>query len=546
MHIRNEGNMKVKIRSRSKFLILSVILLMISMILLLSVSCTGIKGAPPEVSKYSKDWPLPNQNYESTRAAQNSSISLKNISTLGVAWTMPITGISEWGAATTNPLILGNNVYMQDLKSNVYSIDFKTGKINWMKEVNKDIAGPAGVAVGYGKVFAVNGHFEIAAYDISNGNQLWSTDISGNQNIGVDIQPLVWNNIVYVSSVPGTSNANFYKGGAIGVLYALDQATGKVLWSFDTVDSKDVWGNPQVNSGGGSWYPPSIDTKTGMTYWGIGNAGPWPGTKDFPNGTSRPGPNLYSSSIIALDSSGKLAWYNQVIPHDLFDYDFQVSPIIANVKINGASQDVLFGAGKMGKVVCFDKATGKTVWSTDVGVHKNDTLKEIPLSATPIDVAPSPLGGVETVIAYSDGMVYAAVNDLTVQYTATGFVGTSFDFSKAKGELVALDASTGKIAWTKNYNAFNVGAATVVNDLVFTSIYDGMIHALNKKTGEEVWSYQASGPINGWPAVKGDTIIFPVGMGKTPALVAFRIGASGQAPAETTAAPGGSGKVFQQ
>ncbi|MCL4415408.1 MAG: PQQ-binding-like beta-propeller repeat protein, partial [Actinobacteria bacterium] len=105
---------------------------------------------------------------------------------------------------------------------------------------------------------------------------------------------------------------------------------------------------------------------------------------------------------------------------------------------------------------------------------------------------------------------------------------------------------TGKIAWTKNYNALNVGAATVVNDLVFTSTFDGMIHALNNKTGEEVWSYQASGPINGWPAVKGDTIIVPVGMGKTPMLIAFKIGASAQAPAETTAAPGGTGKGFQQ
>jgi len=537
----------MKIKKLSKIMIAAIILLIFSL-LFWSVSCTTttIKGAPPEVSKYAKDWPLPNQNYESTREAQNSSISTKNISKLGISWAMPIKGISEWGAAATNPLILGNNVYLQDLKSNVYSIDFKTGKINWIKEVNKDIAGPAGVAVGYSKVFAVNGHFEIAAYDISNGNQIWSTDISGNENIGVDIQPLVYNNIVLVSSVPGISNENFYKGGAVGILYALDEATGKILWSFDTVDSKDIWGNPQVNSGGGAWYPPSIDTKTGMSYWGIGNAGPWPGTKEFPNGTSRPGPNLYSSSLVALDASGKLAWYNQVIAHDLFDYDFQVSPVIANVKINNASQDVIFGAGKMGKVVCFDKASGKTIWSTDVGVHKNDTLKEIPLGDTPIEVAPSPLGGVETLIAYSDGLVYAAVNDLTVQFTATEFVGTSFDFSKAKGELVAIDASTGSIVWTKNYNAFNVGAATVVNDLVFTSTYDGTIHALNKKSGEELWSYQASGPINGWPAVKADTIIFPVGMGKNPVLLAFKIGSNVQIPTETTAPSGGTGKGFQQ
>lgn len=208
---------------------------------------------------------------------------------------MPIKGVSEWGAATTNPLIIGNTVYFQDLKSNIYAVDFKTGKQLWMKEYNLDIAGPSGVAVGKDKVFAVKGNFEIAAVDL-NGKEVWSVNLSNNQNIGIDIQPVVYNNMVFVSTVPGVSNENFYKGGSVGIIYALDQATGKVLWSFDTVDSKDIWGNPAVNSGGGAWYPPAIDSATGIMYWGIGNAGPWPGTKDFPNGSSRPGNNLYSSS----------------------------------------------------------------------------------------------------------------------------------------------------------------------------------------------------------------------------------------------------------
>ncbi|HWQ89017.1 MAG TPA: PQQ-binding-like beta-propeller repeat protein [Desulfitobacteriaceae bacterium] len=492
----------------------------------------------------SQNWSSANQDLSNTRNAVNSGINLANIATLGAAWYLPIEGISEWGALATNPVVLGNNAYFQDLKSNIYAVDFTTGKQLWMKKYDMDIAGPAGVAVGDDKIFAVKGHFEITAVDLS-GKELWSVNLSNNQNIGIDIQPVVYNNMVFVSTVPGVSNQNFYKGGSFGVIYALEQNTGKVIWSFDTVDSKDIWGNQLVNSGGGAWYPPAIDTVSGIMYWGIGNAAPWPGTKDFPNGSSRPGPNLYTSSIVALDSKdGKLIWYNQVAPHDLFDYDFQISPILAAVNIDGVNQEIVIGAGKMGKVVAFDRKTGKTIWSTPVGTHKNDTLTELPEGIT--EVAPGPLGGVETVMAYADGIVYAPLVDMTVQYKPSGFVAESFDIAAAKGGLVAIDAASGKILWDKKLDSMNVGGATIVNDLVFTATYDGKIYGFNRTTGEQVWEYLAPGGINGWPAVSGDTIIFPVGVGPTPMLLAFKINGTASIPGGTMIPAGGSGKGFQQ
>src|SRR4030042_5368313 len=135
---------------------------------------------------------------------------------------------------------------------------------------------------------------------------------------------------------------------------------------------------------------------------------------------------------------------------------------------------------------------------------------------------------------------------MVVEYTPSEFVLSSFSFAGATGELVAIDAATGKILWDNKFDSLNVGAATVVNDLVFTATFDGKIYAFNNKTGEKVWEYQAAGGINGWPAVKGDTIIFPVGMGENPALIAFKIGATAGTPAETTAPVGGEGKGFQQ
>lgn len=485
------------------------------------------------------DWPVANQNFSNTRSAVNSTINIANISQLAPMWSLPIVGISEWGAATTNPLIIGNIVYFQDLESNVYAVDFITGKQLWIKKYNLPITGPSGIAIENGKIFAQKGHYDIVALDL-NGKELWDKKISENQNVGIDIQLTAYNNLVYVSTVPGVSNSNFYKGGSTGIIYALNSTDGSIKWSFNTVDSADIWGNKKVNSGGGAWYPPAIDTATNITYWGIGNPGPFPGTKEFPNASSRPGPNLYTSSIIALNPDGKLNWYNQVSPHDLFDYDFQVSPILTN--ING--KDIVIGAGKMGKVVAFDRKTGQTLWSTPVGLHLNDNLTKLPPGITKI--APSPLGGVETNLAYSNGIVFVPVNDLTVSYTPTEFVFSSFNLSAGKGELIALDVNTGEILWTNKFNSLNVGSATVVNDLVFTATYDGHIYAFNAKTGAQLWAYQAPGGINGWPAVKGDTIIFPIGLGNNPQLLSFKIGGNLNILAQPTLPPSQPGKGFQQ
>jgi outer membrane protein assembly factor BamB len=233
-----------------------------------------------------------------------------------------------------------------------------------------------------------------------------------------------------------------------------------------------------------------------------------------------------------------------VAPHDLFDYDFQISPILTAVNINGAQQEIVIGAGKMGKVVAFDRKTGQTIWITPVGMHKNDNLTVLPAGIT--EVAPGPLGGVETAIAYADGIVYAPYIDMIVQYTPSEFIGESFNFAAAKGGLTAIDAASGKILWDKKLDAMNVGGATVVNDLVFTSTYDGKIYAFNAKNGEQVWEYQAPGGINGWPAVSGDSIIFPVGVGQTPMVLAFKIGGTATIPGGAIIPPGGSGKGFQQ
>jgi len=137
-------------------------------------------------------------------------------------------------------------------------------------------------------------------------------------------------------------------------------------------------------------------------------------------------------------------------------------------------------------------------------------------------VLPGPDGGVLTPMAYSDGVLYAPVVNHAGDYTPTEFIESTYDEEAGKGELAALDVSTGKPLWSKNFDSIAIGGATVVNDLVFTSTLDGMIYALDKKTGEAVWNYQAPGGINGWPAVSGDYMVFPIGLGPKAELIAFK------------------------
>ncbi len=509
----------------------------------------AVSGVPPEVTNYSKDWPLPNHDYGNTRAATNSTINSGNVNSLGVAWSMPIVGITAYGGAASTPLILGNTIYFQDLKSNVYSLDLKTGKVSWAQMFDDTNYGPNGPAVGWGKVFVDRGHYNISALDAKSGKVLWTTRLSYVNTTGIDIQPTIYDGMVYVSTVPGTSDLNWYTAGGIGIIYALDQETGKVRWNFSTVDSPNLWGHPEINSGGGCWYTPAIDTNTGIIYWGIANPAPFPGTKEYPNGSSRPGPNLYTDSMMALNhSTGSMKWFNQVYPHDLYDYDLQIAPVLANGNVSGKQQDIVIGAGKMGKVFGFNRESGALLWSTAVGEHnENDSLDRLPEGVI-TRTMPSVSGGVETPMAYADGIIYVPVMDKFADWTPTEFVSSTFNFTTGRGGLWAVNTSTGKVQWYKKFNSIDVGGATVVNDLVFTATYDGTIYAFKRDTGENIWTYKAPARINGWPAVSGDTIVWPCGVSGKPSLVAFRLGLS-NASQTTTSSAGTNisivGPVFQ-
>lgn len=455
---------------------------------------------PPELGEFAATgWPAHNYDLSNSRANLHTDINASNVSTLKQKWAFKLPYSGAFGAFTSNPIVLNNTVYFQDPDSNVYALDQSTGAVKWVHKYKSvtPSGGPNGVAYGYGLLFGATEN-KLFALDPSTGKQAWiSRVLTTSKTEGIDMTPQLYGDKVLVSTIPGSSS-NFYAGNAYGKVYALDAKTGRVDWMFSTVKGgQKLWGNAKLNSGGGLWYPPSVDSQ-GRVFLGVANPAPFPLTAKSPNGSSRPGPNLYTDSLVALNGdTGKVLWYQQVTSHDLRDLDFQVSPIVTTVNVGGTQTEAVIGAGKSGKVVAFRADNGKRLWTLNVGLHKNDLG---PLPKKPVTVCPGALGGVETPMALNAGLLYVPWVDLCVKEGSTGLAG-GFNFAGGKGGLAAVDTSTGKVTWSHKYPTLAVGAATIANDVVFTETYTGAIYAYNAKTGAQLWTAKAPNGINSFPAV---------------------------------------------
>jgi outer membrane protein assembly factor BamB/plastocyanin len=509
---------------------------------------------PPEYTDAETNWPSENANLSSTRQAQGSAISTETVAELGLAWSFPIPIDATFGALVSPPAIVGDVIYQQDAQSNVYARNKETGEEIWTNVYDAAVpsGGPNGVALGYGMaVYTLGGPGDVIAADAATGEEVWRTNVLGFRNEGITMSPLIYDSTVYVSTIPGTPE-QFYQGNQRGHIIALDLIDGKVLWYFDTtVDN--LWGadggNARVNSGGGLWHPPSVD-EAGNLYVGIGNASPYPGIPEYPAASSRPGDNDYANALMRIDPErAAVDWFINVKPHDLFDLDNQLSPVLTTASINGTEMKIVIGSGKHGYVVAANQETGEELWRTAVGQHQNDDLQELPADGS-VEVLPGTFGGVETPLAYAEGVVYAPVFNMSSFYSAGALDRESIKFDEATGQLVALDAATGKILWDVAQPTGTLAAATVVNDVVFTGGLDGVVRGYNTADGTEVFTYQTASGLNAPLAISGDYLYVPAGGPLLPsedtwdpaptpeaALIALKIGGEVQATPEAGASP---------
>jgi alcohol dehydrogenase (cytochrome c) len=470
----------------------------------ISLAASSVGQPPPEVSGEGDAWPAHNYDLSNSRATTATQINASNVATLKKKWSFTIPGSGVFGNFASTPVAFGGVVYFQDLNSNVYAVDQQTGKLTWTHAFKSPSIGPNGVAIGYGRLYAAT-ESTVFALNPANGALLWKHRLTPSVHEGIDMAPQLYDNKVLISTVPGSGVKHFYEPGSVGTVYSLDASTGKTVWSFNTVPKP----KKGLFSGGGLWYPPAVDS-SGNVYLGVANPGLWPNSKKNPNGALRPGPNLYTDSLVVLDGgTGKLKWYRQVIAHDVRDYDLMISPVLYTPA--GGSQLVI-GAGKMGSVYAWNAATGSQVWKANVGKHVNDIG---PLPKKTVPICPGDFGGVETPIAQSKGTVFVPWLNLCAVGSATSESIPGANFAKATGGLTAFDAATGKVKWQQKLPHPDFGAATVANDVVFTSDFTGKIYAFSTDTGKPLWTTQAPAGVNAFPAVTQKMLL--VGAG-TPGL----------------------------
>jgi mono/diheme cytochrome c family protein len=277
-------------------------------------------------------------------------------------------------------------------------------------------------------------------------------------------------------------------------------------------------------------------------YISIANPAPFPGTKEFPWATSRPGPNKDTNTLVKLDAaSGEVQWKQQVLPHDLYDWDLHLPPVLADTD---DGQQLVVTGGKMGIVYAMDRESGEIQWQTPVGRHSGNDEDNANVAAngreaapeTPFELYPGFLGGVETQMAISEGVVFAPIVNLSV--TIKNGFESQLNLDTGTGEMVALNLATGEQLWSHEFETPVYGAATLANDLLFTTTFDGTLWALDPTSGDEVWSTKMPAGTNATVAIAGDTIVtaasYPQSADEQASIIAYRLGATGEAEGGAT------------
>jgi alcohol dehydrogenase (cytochrome c) len=447
------------------------------------------------------EWRVPNFDLAGDRANLDAAIDAANVRRLRVAWRFAFpenTTYSGLDAAT--PLVVGGRVYVQTLRSNVYALDLATGRVLWRRLYHRVDGGPNGLAAAGDALFGST-NTSVFALDPATGRQLWIRRLTSPKQ-PINVAPVAAAGMV-VTSTTGM------KPPARGTLIALDERTGRVRWRFVTI--KKRWAVPTEAAGGGAWWPGSVGEGRTL-YVGNSNALPFGGSRAHPNGAAYAGAALYTDSLLALDlRSGRLRWYDQVVPHDVRDYDLAVSPIVLRL----GKRASVFGAGKNGWVYAWDARTHRRLWAAAVGRHLNDTG---PLPTHDVTVCPGLLGGVLTPMALASGRLFVPVVDLCHRGSAFGFPGfNTTDPMTGRGEIVALAAATGRRLWARRLPSPTFGCATVSRDVVFTATFAGTVYAFAARNGRLLWKAREPAGINACPAVAGGTLL--VGAGAEPSSI---------------------------
>jgi quinoprotein glucose dehydrogenase len=379
------------------------------------VAAVSIAQSKPAVT----DWPSSNYNETANRYSPLDQITPQNVATLERAWSIHLAPAGYAGRKREDeaiPIVIGNTMYLGSPYGAVKAIDATTGAEKWTFALpNNDVPATRGIAYwpggdGYAPSI-IFGSRSGLLYSIKASDGTRNANFGDNGTItlktpevmqtGMNMaysllsSPTIYKNLIItgagVGEGPGGSNGG---SGPAGDTRAFDAKTGKIVWTFHTVPRPgefgyDTWeeNSAKNRSGVNVWGYTSLDAERGILYMPLG----------APNndrvGTDRPGNNLFSSSVVAVDANtGKYIWHFQVVHHDIWDYDTQSAPLLVDLVRNGATVPAVIIVNKTGMLFTLNRVTGKPIFDIEERpVPKSDVPGERTSPTQPFPVKPPPL-----------------------------------------------------------------------------------------------------------------------------------------------------------
>ena len=466
----------------------------------MAIAAAAVAGAPLHAQTVSVDphtlgrapvasWPTFNGDYSGERYSTLTQIGPANLNRLTAKWVYRITEVGAQRGAPVpvikcTPLMVDGVLYMT-IPDHVWALDARTGKQRWRYDWvdhGGHLVGQRGVGIWKSTLFFETPDNWLIALDANTGRELWRKNYAdARKQYFSTAAPLIAKNHVIVG----------VGGDAMdmpGFLDSFDPATGDLQWTWWSTPRKGdpalkTWPDEAASDHGGgmTWMPGTYDAALNLLYWPTGNTNP------VFAGQGRPGANLWTESIVALDvDTGKLKWYFQVSPHDTHDFDNTTAPILFDRTVNGKPEKLLAQAARNGFFVTLDRVTGKyLVVKPYVPLDYSSGLspegEPIPIP----DKDPSVGGSINIVNAsnwpapsYSPktGLVYVnSVEGKAIYYLTddsdkpSGYGGTGVGIGRLVRVLQAIDPLTGNAVWTHSYPNLNDAPVTVGPSILTTS-----------------------------------------------------------------------------
>jgi alcohol dehydrogenase (cytochrome c) len=504
-----------------------------------------------------QNWLTYSGSYFSNRYSALRQIDPTNVKNLEQKWVYQGQVMGNW---QTTPLVVDGVMYITQRQNDVIALDAKTGRVFWIYRYlpspdQKVCCGSnnRGVAILGDTLYMGTLDAHLIAIDTKTGRPVWNIEVADiKAAYSITHAPLVIKDKVIV----GVGGGEY---GIRGFIAAYDAKTGKEAWRFYTIPGPgepghETWQacppgssaspgsaaycDPEAwkHGGGSIWMTGSYDSALNLTYWGVGNAGPdW-------NNDQRPGDNLYTDSVVALDAdTGRLKWHFQFTPHDTYDYDSVQVPVLADMNWNGTPVKLMLWGNRNGYFYVLDRETGKFLLGKPfVKVNWSSGLDERgrPIQTPQPPGAPtwpgnqggtnwySPTYSPRTgLIYYSAWEDYASIfRKAPMPYTEgrnfggggstvlgpvpntpgmpvlrRGPINTWTD-AVGHGAVLAIDPKTGDRKWKfEMTDVTDSGLLTTASDVLFTGGREGYFHALDARTGALLWKTNLGGQIVAGP-----------------------------------------------